>query len=73
MEIEEIKKVIFEKGDVFLIKIDHRITHETIDILKESVDKALVKTGLEPGDVTVLIFENNVEFEIWRSRKEITG
>jgi len=71
MEIKELKKVVFQKGDVFLLKLKRANSATAIDRLMEAVDGALVKTGLKSGDVTILIFEQDVEFEIWRSGAEL--
>jgi hypothetical protein len=69
MEIKELQKVLFEKGDILTITLDRPISNQQMDMIRESVDKALVKTGLEPGDVTILIFETGAKLELWKSEK----
>jgi hypothetical protein len=69
MEIKEIKKIIFKKGDIFVIRVSEILKKDAIDHMKESVDFALERAGLHKGDVTILIFDIDSKFEIWRKNE----
>lgn len=73
MEIKELEKVVFQKGDIFVLKLGRVVSKEAVDRIKDMVDQGLVKTGLESGDVTILVFEEKVELEIWRSNQKSKG
>ena len=69
MEIKELNKVVFKKGDIFVLTIEsgRGYPKEAMDRIKESVDMALIKSGLKSGDVTILVFEDKIKYEIWRA------
>ena len=56
MEIEEIKKVVFNKGDILILKIERGLPTANCEKIIEYFERVLSKVGLK-DDVGILILD----------------
>ena len=63
MEIKEIKKVVFQKGDVLILRYSGVLSSDACNNLKESCETVLDKVGLR-NDVAIMVLEENMDISV---------
>jgi hypothetical protein len=63
IQFDEIKKVVFQKGDILILRHRGRLPAEAYDHIKETCELALDKVGLK-GDVGIMVLEEGMDISV---------
>ena len=64
IEIEEIKKIKFERGDVLIVDVGRALTASAHKHLSDAFRTAIERVGFKSDEVSVVICEGNIKLSI---------